>query len=86
MHAIGDRMFRRQRYRWRTRLRTMLPYRVALKIPKGARDCGSHDWYMSSDEHDLCYHCRVGRRSPSQLTPRDESAQDWIANKLREND
>ena len=56
------------RYRWRTRLREGLPLRFAHNIPKGAKDCGCHEWYRHSAEEDYCYHCFVSLRKPSQLT------------------
>lgn len=60
------------RYRWRTNLRGVLPFRPPLYklIPKGRHDCGSHDWFNVDGEHWACYHCRVGwhtgRRPPDE--------------------
>lgn len=45
------------RYRWRTRLRKVLPLRLAHHIPKGHRDCGNHAWYNSDGIEDRRYHC-----------------------------
>jgi len=50
------------RYRWRTRIRRLLPFALMRLAPKGARDCGDHEWYRSTDETYLCYHCVVGVR------------------------
>jgi len=53
---------KRDRYRWRTRLRGVLPSQLSLLVPKGRQDCGDHEWYRSSESLDACYHCRVGTR------------------------
>jgi hypothetical protein len=29
---------------------------------KGAKDCGSHEFYNEGDGWEACYHCEVGRR------------------------
>lgn len=52
------------RYRWRTRLRKLLPMRppLYLLVPKGGHDCGDHEWYNSDYVTEECYHCRAGRR------------------------
>lgn len=52
------------RYRWRTALRKRLPHAlVGLGVArKGRRDCGDHEWYLSSDKKEHCYHCVVGVR------------------------
>ena len=55
------------RYRYRTRLRWMLPYTIARRIPKGAQDCGNHQWYNVDGVIERCSHCRVGER-PRQKT------------------
>ena len=48
------------RFRWRTKLREVLPHRppLYLLVPKG-RDCGDHDWYRSEGQVWHCYHCRA---------------------------
>jgi len=53
-------------YRLRTKLREMLPWAVAERIPKGS-DCGHgrHEWYLVEDGHWGCYHCvRETHESP----------------------
>lgn len=57
---IIRRVDRRGRYRWRTWLRGVLPYGLALRIPKGRADCGAHEWYRSDEHTWCCYHCEVG--------------------------
>lgn len=49
-----------ERYRWRTLARTYLPYFLSDRIPKGARNCGAHEWYLASEREWRCYHCVVG--------------------------
>lgn len=58
------------RYRWRTRLRALLPMRLAEYVRKGRADCGNHEWYKSTDEEDRCYHCEIGVRRPSEFPER----------------
>jgi len=53
-------------YRWRTRLRAVLPWFVARWIPKGVDDCGNHHWYVGADGYRACYHCRAVQ--PGRLT------------------
>jgi hypothetical protein len=50
------------KYRLRTRIRQLLPFALMGLAPKGNKDCGDHDWYRSTDETYLCYHCVVGVR------------------------
>lgn len=50
------------KYRARTWLRGVLPYVLADFVPKGAHDCGAHEWYREDDHTALCYHCEVGER------------------------
>jgi len=52
----------RGKYRWRTRLRGLLPSPLWRVVPKGAHDCGNHEWYRSTETTDACYHCVVGQR------------------------
>ena len=54
------------RYRLRTWLRGRLPVAVADLVPKGARDCGAHEWYRADRQTWRCYHCEPGvaRSSP----------------------
>lgn len=55
-------MLGRGRYRWRTWLRRHAPGFIADRVPKGATDCGNHEWYNHDDRVDHCYHCAVGVR------------------------
>lgn len=52
----------RGRFRTRTWLRGVLPGRLNWLVPKGATDCGAHEFYNHDDVTDRCYHCRVGER------------------------
>jgi ribosomal protein L37AE/L43A len=54
------------RYRPRTWLRGRLPVALADRVPKGARDCGEHEWYRADAGTWRCYHCKPGlsRSSP----------------------
>lgn len=54
----------RGRYRWRTRVRRLLPWALVDRdwFPKGSRDCGNHDYYNADGVVDRCYHCDVGVR------------------------
>jgi hypothetical protein len=66
------------KYRLRTWLRKHLPYLLSDRIPKGAQDCGDHEWYRQDEEWDACYHCVVGRRPHepiSEEAPRGEFGQ-----------
>jgi hypothetical protein len=47
----------RGRYRLRTWLRGRLPIALADIVPKGARDCGDHEWYRADAQTWRCYHC-----------------------------
>lgn len=60
----------RPRYRVRAWLRGNLPASLSVLFPKGARDCGRHDWYRADDRTEACYHCRVGRRSHASAPDR----------------
>ena len=51
------------KYRWRTSLRSSLPFWCMTFLPQGRRDCGDHEWYRSAENLYLCYHCRVGVRT-----------------------
>jgi hypothetical protein len=59
----------RGRYRIRTWLRGNLPGPLSDLFPKGKRDCGSHEWYRSSEDTDRCYHCDVGIKSHTEDLP-----------------
>jgi hypothetical protein len=52
------------KYRWRTGLRSALPWALVGWIPKGRSDCGNHDWYKQDDAVDACYHCQATRPRP----------------------
>ncbi|MCY1138273.1 hypothetical protein OWR29_09710 [Actinoplanes sp. Pm04-4] len=49
-------------YRFRTRLRTLLPFALIGLVPKGRRDCGDHEWYRQEGDVYRCYHCAAGVR------------------------
>ena len=53
------------RYRLRTWLRGRLPVALADRVPKGARDCGAHEWYRADGQTWRCYHCEPGVASSS---------------------
>jgi len=48
------------KYRLRTMIRETLPERLAGLAPKGAKDCGDHEWYKVSEQTWRCYHCEPG--------------------------
>lgn len=48
------------KYRWRTRLRTFLPWILTPLIPKGSNDCGDHEWHRSDATTWRCVHCKAG--------------------------
>jgi hypothetical protein len=53
-------------YRWRTWLRTKLPWFVIkLGLLNKAQDCervgARHWWYKQDPNHSACYHCKVVR-------------------------
>ncbi|GAA1091043.1 hypothetical protein [Kitasatospora arboriphila] len=50
------------RYRWRTDARVALPAALMCMFPKGAKDCGDHQWYRKDDRTYRCYHCEPGER------------------------
>jgi len=54
------------RYRLRTWLRGRLPVALADLVPKGARDCGAHEFYRADQQTWRCYHCEpeVASSSP----------------------
>src|ERR1700676_2005999 len=61
------------RYRWRTRLRLILPAPLSYLVSKGKRDCGNHEMYpfVAGVEH--CWHCWPGDDSaPPSLTWADD--------------
>ena len=51
------------KYRWRTRLRVILPSRLSRFAPKGAGDCGNHEWYTATERELHCYHCTAHRET-----------------------
>jgi hypothetical protein len=64
----------RGRYRLRTWLRGRLPVAVADLVPKGARDCGAHEFYRADEQTWRCYHCEPAVTSSSPWT-REEQLQ-----------
>jgi hypothetical protein len=63
-----------RRYRWRTWLRGRLPAKLADLLPKGAHDCGAHEWYRADERTWRCYHCEPAVTSSSPWT-REEHLQ-----------
>lgn len=57
-------------------MRGHLPWALVDLFPKGAKDCGDHEWFRFEDDTDLCYHCEVGKR-PHQHTPIDWDGELW---------
>ena len=55
------------RYRMRTWLRGHALRQLTRLLPKGARDCGSHEWYRQGEQTDACYHCDPGARPHQPL-------------------
>ncbi|GID98303.1 hypothetical protein Adi01nite_77150 [Amorphoplanes digitatis] len=51
------------KYRWRTKLRSILPAWCVNFAAKGGRDCGDHEWYKSAENLYHCYRCQVGVRT-----------------------
>lgn len=62
------------RYRPRTWLRGRLPLALADLVPKGARDCGAHEWYRADEQTWRCYHCEPAVANSSPWT-REEHLQ-----------
>jgi hypothetical protein len=62
------------RYRLRAWLRGRLPVALADLVPKGARDCGAHEWYRADQQTWRCYHCQPAVTSSSPWT-REEHLQ-----------
>jgi hypothetical protein len=51
-------------YRWRTKVRSRLPwFLIGLGIAAKGKDCeaagGQHDWYNKDGKRSACYHCTV---------------------------
>lgn len=57
-------------------MRGHLPWAFVDLFPRGAKDCGDHEWFRFDDDVDLCYHCEVGER-PHQHTPIDWNSELW---------
>ncbi len=53
------------RYRLRTWCRGRLPVALGDVVPKGARDCGAHEWYRADQQTWRCYHCEPAIASSS---------------------
>ncbi|MBN8866701.1 MAG: hypothetical protein J0H98_04030 [Solirubrobacterales bacterium] len=60
------------KYRFRTRLRGALPYRLLWLSPKGKDDCDGHEWYRSDGDTWRCYHCEVGVSEGSPLSSAEQ--------------
>jgi hypothetical protein len=48
------------KYRLRTAVRERLPEWLTGLAPKGKKDCGNHEWYLSEPGTWRCYHDEVG--------------------------
>ena len=55
-------------------MRRHLPWIFMSLFPKGAKDCGNHEWVLSDEDTYRCYHCTIGIR---RTTP-----QERISNRL----
>ena len=73
----------RPRYRWRTALRGYLPEPLAEMVPKGARDCGAHEWYQDEPGTWRCYHCVVGVKHQIPWNAREYEARLLEADAMR---
>jgi hypothetical protein len=60
------------RYRLRTWLRGRLPFALADLVPKGAHDCGAHEWHRADHQTWRCYHCKPGVTSSSPWTTEEQ--------------
>jgi hypothetical protein len=76
MKFYTQNMSRPPRYRWRTWLRGLLPWKLAAFFPAGPEDCGDHEWFRADDDTDLCRHCLVGEREHVH-TPIDWDSDLW---------
>jgi hypothetical protein len=61
------------KYRLRTRVRGVLPLRLAWIAPKGRGDCGCHEWYRAEQGLWRCYHCEAGVTRQSPFTVEEEA-------------
>lgn len=59
----------RGKCRTRTWLRMHLPWSIADQIPKGAHDCGDHEWHQAEENAWRCAHCSVGETHESPWSP-----------------
>lgn len=73
----------RGKYRWRTWVRGRAPQRLTDVLPKGADDCGAHEWYRADEETWRCYHCEPGITHTSPWPPKVELATRLDALRLR---
>ena len=60
------------RYRLRTWVRGRLPGVLVGVVPKGARDCGAHQWYRADAGTWRCYHCRPAIATSSPWTREEQ--------------
>jgi len=67
IESYTQHMGQRGRYRMRTWLRGHAPRGLTRLFRKGARDCGSHEWYRQGEHTDACYHCESGARAHEPL-------------------
>ena len=59
-------MFRRGPYRWRTVVRSILPWWLINRgVAEKGKNCeeagGVHEWYNVDNSNSGCYHCQVVR-------------------------
>ena len=71
------------KYRFRTMLRSNLPAHIAERIPKGAADCGDHEWYLAEAGTWRCYHCAVGVTHELPWDEREYEARQLEADAMR---
>jgi hypothetical protein len=57
-------------------MRGHVPWALVDLFPKGAKDCGDHEWFRFDHDTDLCYHCEVGER-PHRHMPIDWDSDLW---------
>ena len=67
IESYTQHMRHRGRYRMRIWLRGHAPRQLTRLFPKGARACGSHEWYRQDEQTDACYHCDPGGRPHEPL-------------------
>jgi hypothetical protein len=64
-------MMEQGRYRFRTSIRGLLPAWLGWIAPKGAADCGAHEWYRADESEWRCYHCEAGQATENPMSEVD---------------